>query len=52
LREGVVIQVSYRGGECKKKSREESVYFNVKREECVIQASLKGGECNLLLFYQ
>jgi len=47
----VVIQASYRRGECKFYfSREESVYFNKRGERSVIQGSLKGGECNLLLY--
>jgi len=45
----VVIQASYRGGECRFYfSREGSVYFNIREEVIVIQASLRGGECNLL----
>jgi len=46
---GVVIQASYKGGECKFYfSREKIVYFNIRGEESVFQASLKGEECNLL----
>jgi len=50
LRERFVIQASYnRGGEYKFFfSREESVYFNIREEECVIQTSLREGKCNLL----
>jgi len=45
----VVIQASYRGGECKfYSSKEGSVYFNIRGEMSVIQASLRGEECNLL----
>jgi len=47
----VVIQASYRGGECRFYfSREWSVYFNIRGEESVIQTSLRRGECNLLKF--
>ena len=45
----VVIQASYKGGECKFYfSREEIVYFNIRGEGSVFQTSLRGGECNLL----
>ena len=37
----VVIQASYRGGECRFYfSREESVYFNIRGEWCVIHREL------------
>jgi len=49
LRDGVVIQASYKGGEYEFYfSREGSVYFNIRGDGRVIQASLRGGECNLL----
>jgi len=43
LRERVVIQASYRGGECKFYfSREENIYFNIRGKKSVIQASWRG----------
>jgi len=46
---GVVIQASYKGGECKFYfSREKIVYFNIRGKGSVFQASLRGGKCNLL----
>jgi len=49
LRERIVIQASYSGGEYTFFfSREGSVYLNIRGEGSVIQASLREGECNLL----
>jgi len=48
LRERIVIQVFYRGGEYTFFfSNEGSVYLNI-GNKYVIQAYLKGGKCNLL----
>jgi len=52
LRDGVVIQASYKEGENKFYfSREESVYFNISGEGSVIQKSSRREECNLLYYF-